>query len=152
MIRQSCRGGVPMCAKAQTSRLALVVLLTVSLFLGGCAPRILGLFHRDSDTAAADTCNNQQIIQAQPMVDEPTAPLDQPSLELDPNQKYKWIDYSEWGTGHPILESAGIVALGTAVGAGYVGLVLLYLFAPGPRGACFPLPPSDTIESILFLK
>ena len=78
-------------------------------------------------------------------------PKEAPVFDPNANQKYKWIDYSEWRTGHPIAESAVIVLTGTAVGAAYAGLVILYLFTPGSGG---PFPcisaPQPKMDPALF--
>jgi hypothetical protein len=121
-----------MSKKSSLIRLTLVASLVTILAANGCAPRMTGLWTRSEKNQ-----DDPKLLNAE------SQSIETPVFDPNANQKYKWIDYSEWRTGHPIAESAVIVLTGTAVGAAYAGLVVLYIFAPGQRGSfpCISAPP-----------
>jgi hypothetical protein len=123
-------------------RITLVASLVIILAANGCAPRMTGLWTRSEKNQ-----EDPKLLKAESQPNEALL------FEPDANQKYKWIDYSEWRTGHPIAESAVIVLTGTAVSAAYAGLIVLYLFAPG-RGGSFSFSPASqaNLDPALFAK
>jgi hypothetical protein len=146
-----------MCAKRRIPRLSLVACLAIVITANGCAPQIFGLFKwgRQNEPATPSQTSGPQETAIRPQQSAPDSLPGQfptPVFEPDANQKYKWIDYSEWRTGRPIAESAVIVVTGTVVGAAYAGLILFYLFGPGQRGffPCISAPQPKSDPALFF--
>jgi hypothetical protein len=134
-IRLSSRSVVPMCVKAQNARLILVLWLVFSLSLEGCASRTYGLSRGGSEKEPGPMTGMTE--QREATIDTKASSLDLSAnekplkYEANPNQNYKWIDYSRWPDGRPVL-----VVAGTAIAVvGICGLAIVCAAASSHPGS-----------------